>query len=57
MAKEETVSLHVIIPKKIYVKLWEYVKTCSGSPHGQLKKTVIEALTLYLESRGVKLDE
>lgn len=58
MKKVETKSLHARIPVQLYNKLWEYVKSISqGNPQGVYTKVVREALTEYLERRGVKVSE
>jgi len=52
------ISIHVKIPVKLYHKLWEYAKnTTPGNPLGAYSRIIREALKVYLEQRGVKIDE
>lgn len=58
MSKKELKRLHVQVPVKLYMKLWEYVKKASPlSPQGMFSQAVREAIAEYLKNRGVNVDE
>ena len=49
---EKTVRVHLVIPRRIYQKIWQITAERYEKPVGKLSKVVADALEEYIKRHG-----